>query len=62
MYSDITLIGLFILVYSAIAGGVERTPITGPIVFTVFGAALGPVGLGWLGLDVERRGYAFWRS
>ncbi|MCP5426365.1 MAG: cation:proton antiporter [Gammaproteobacteria bacterium] len=56
MYSDITLIGLFILVYSAIAGGVERTPITGPIVFTVFGAALGPVGLGWLGLDVEREG------
>jgi hypothetical protein len=56
MYKDLTIIGLFIFVYSAIAGGVQRTPITGSIVSTGFGIALGPVGLGWLGLDVERTG------
>jgi NhaP-type Na+/H+ or K+/H+ antiporter len=54
MYADLTIIWLFIFVYSVVAGGVERTPITGPIVFTAFGMALGPVGLGWLSLDVDR--------
>jgi len=56
MYTDLTIIGLFVFVYSIFAGGVERTPITGPIVFTAFGFALGPVGLGWLGIDVGGEG------
>jgi len=56
MYADLTLLGLFVFVYSVIAGGVERTPITGPIVFTAFGLALGPVGLGWLQLEVDHEG------
>jgi NhaP-type Na+/H+ or K+/H+ antiporter len=56
MYADLTIVGSFVLVYSAVAGGVERTPITGPIIFTAFGLVLGPVGLGWLNLGVEREG------
>jgi NhaP-type Na+/H+ or K+/H+ antiporter len=56
MYADLTIIGLFVFVYSAVPGGVERAPITGPIVLTAFGMALGPVGLGWLSLDVELEG------
>lgn len=56
MYADLAIIGIFIFIYSAVAGAVERTPITGPIVATAFGVALGPVGLGWLGLDVGREG------
>jgi NhaP-type Na+/H+ or K+/H+ antiporter len=56
MYTDLTIIALFIFVYSAVAGRVERTPITGPIVFLAFGIALGPAGLGWLSLDVELEG------
>jgi NhaP-type Na+/H+ or K+/H+ antiporter len=35
---------------------VERTPVTGPIIFTAFGLALGPVGLGWLQLEVDHEG------
>jgi len=56
MYTDLTIIVLFIFVYSAVAGGLERTPIAGPIVFTVFGVAFGPVGLGWLSIDVDLEG------
>jgi len=56
MYADLTILALFVFVYSAVAGGVERTPVTGPIVFTAFGLALGPVGLGWLHLDVDQEG------
>lgn len=56
MYADLAILGIFIFVYSTVAGAVERTPITGPIVATAFGVALGPVGLGWLGLDVDREG------
>ncbi len=56
MYADLTILALFVFVYSAIAGGVERTPVTGPIVFTAFGVALGPVGLGWLQLNLDQEG------
>ena len=56
MYAELTILALFVFVYSAIAGGVERTPVTGPIVFTAFGLALGPVGLGWLQLDIDQEG------
>ncbi|WP_242518220.1 MULTISPECIES: cation:proton antiporter [Thiorhodovibrio] len=56
MYANLSLLALFVFVYSAIAGGVERTPVTGPMVFTAFGLALGPVGLGWLNLDIDREG------
>lgn len=56
MYANLALLGLFVFIYSAIAGGVERTPVTGPIIFTAFGLALGPVGLGWLQLEVDHEG------
>lgn len=52
MYELLALLALFVLVYSAIAGGVERTWISGPIVFTAFGLAIGPLGLGVIG-DTE---------
>ena len=42
MYQDLAILALFILVYSAIAGRVERTWISGPIVFTLFGLLIGP--------------------
>jgi NhaP-type Na+/H+ or K+/H+ antiporter len=56
MYADLTIIGLLVFIYSTVAGRVERTPITGPIVFTAFGMVLGPVGLGWLSIDVGGEG------
>ena len=47
MYAELALMAVFILVYSAVAAGVERTRISGPIVFTVFGLLVGPA---WLAL------------
>ena len=34
-------------VYSAAAGGIERTMISGPMVFAAVGLVVGPLGLGW---------------
>jgi NhaP-type Na+/H+ or K+/H+ antiporter len=41
----LALLALFVLVYSAIAGRVERTWVSGPIVFSFFGLLMGPLGL-----------------
>ena len=53
MYENLAIIALFAFVYSAIAGGVERTMISGPMIFIAFGLAFGPVGLGILNLDIS---------
>jgi NhaP-type Na+/H+ or K+/H+ antiporter len=52
MYENWAVLGLFLLGYSAIAGRVERSWVTGPIVFTAAGFILGPHGLGLLRLDL----------
>jgi NhaP-type Na+/H+ or K+/H+ antiporter len=44
---------LFILVYSSVAGRVERSWISGPIVFTTFGLLMGPLGLDLLSFKTE---------
>jgi len=53
MYQDLAILALFILVYSAIAGRVERTWVSGPIVFTTFGLLIGPVGLDLLSFKAD---------
>ena len=45
MYQDIVVFSVFIIFYSAVAGAVERTWISGAIIFTAFGLLIGPVGL-----------------
>jgi len=52
MYEIGAVLGLFLLGYSAIAGRVERSWITGPMVFTAAGFILGPSALGLLRLDL----------
>jgi len=52
MYQDLAIVAIFVFLYSAIAGRVERSVLTGPIVATGLGLALGPMGLGWLDLQV----------
>ena len=37
MYIELAILGAFAFIYSTIVGGVEKTAITGPIVFTAFG-------------------------
>jgi NhaP-type Na+/H+ or K+/H+ antiporter len=53
LYENGAVLALFILGYSAIAGRVERSWISGPIVFTAAGVILGPNVLGLLRLDLD---------
>jgi NhaP-type Na+/H+ or K+/H+ antiporter len=53
LYQDLGLLALFILCYSLIAGRVERTWVSGPIVFTIFGLLIGPVGLHLLSFKAD---------
>ena len=54
MYETLALLAVFVLVYSSVAGAVERAWISGPIIFTLFGLIIGPVGLDLLSLETDR--------
>ena len=45
MYENIAIIAIFILIYSSVAGKIERSWISGPIVYTCFGLLIGAQGL-----------------
>jgi NhaP-type Na+/H+ or K+/H+ antiporter len=53
MYETLAILAAFLFVYSGVAGRLERTPISGPVVFLAFGLAAGPFGLGLFKLDVN---------
>ena len=53
MYVSLAIIAAFAFVYSSIAGRVEKSVISGPILFIAFGLIFGPVGLGFLNLEVD---------
>jgi len=53
VYQDIAILALFILAYSSVAGRVERTWISGPIVFILFGLLIGPVGTDLLSVKMD---------
>ena len=53
MYSNLAVLVLFAFLFSVIAGRVERSAVTGPIIFIAFGLIAGPVGLGFLDMDVQ---------
>ena len=48
------MLALFVLVYSSVAGAVERTWISGPIIFTCFGLLIGPVALDLHTMEIDR--------
>jgi NhaP-type Na+/H+ or K+/H+ antiporter len=56
MYQNAAILAAFLLIYSAIAGRIERSLISGPIVFTAVGFILGPDGLGVLSLNITGEG------
>jgi hypothetical protein len=56
------LLAVFLLIYSAIAGRVERSLFSGPIVFTGVGFILGPDGLRVLRIEISGEDCAFWRK
>jgi NhaP-type Na+/H+ or K+/H+ antiporter len=45
VYQDIVILAVFTFGYSTVAGAIERTWISGAIVFSAFGLLIGPVGL-----------------
>ena len=53
MYQDLAILALFILVYSSVAGRVERTWVSGPILFITFGLLIGPLGLDLLSFKTD---------
>jgi NhaP-type Na+/H+ or K+/H+ antiporter len=53
VYENLAIIAVFAFVYSAIAGRVDRSIITGPILFIAFGLICGPFGFGILDIEIE---------
>jgi NhaP-type Na+/H+ or K+/H+ antiporter len=51
MYVELAILALFIFLYSMVAGRIERSVISGPMVFVVAGFLIGPFGLGWFDGD-----------
>lgn len=56
MYENLAILAAFVFLYSLVGGGLEKTPINGAVVFTAFGLIFGPLGLGFLNLNVDADG------
>ena len=56
MYEPLALLAGFTLLYSVLARRLDRTVITGPMIFLAFGIAVGPLGLGILDLGLGAEG------
>ncbi len=54
MYETLALFAVFVLFYSAVAGAVESSWLSGPIVFTLYGLLIGPVGFDLLSMAADR--------
>ncbi len=52
MYEIIAVLAGFAALYSVFAGAIERSWVSGPIIFTLFGLLVGPMGLGLLDMDI----------
>lgn len=56
MYENLTILVAFIFLYSIVAGKLEKTPVSGAIIFIFFGLVAGPLGFGFLDLNVDGEG------
>ena len=57
MYEELAIMALLVFFYSIIAGRVERSILSGPIVYVVAGFILGPMVLGWFSGGATRTGF-----
>lgn len=53
MYEHLAVLVVFAFIFSVVAGRIERSTITGPMVFITFGLIAGPVGLGFLNMETK---------
>ncbi|MGD8372249.1 MAG: cation:proton antiporter, partial [Syntrophobacterales bacterium] len=53
MYENLAILAAFAFIFSVVAGRIERSTITGPIIFIAFGLISGHYGLGFLNIDVK---------
>lgn len=53
MYSNLATLAVFALLFSAMSGRIERSWVTGPIVYLIFGFLAGPMVLGLIDIEVE---------
>ena len=53
MYETLAVLAGFGLVYSALAGRIERSWVSGPMVFILFGLFLGPLGVGLVSMESD---------
>jgi NhaP-type Na+/H+ or K+/H+ antiporter len=53
VYENLAVVAAFVVCYSAIAGKVETSAVSGPIIYVGFGVLAGPLMLGWLDLDMS---------
>jgi NhaP-type Na+/H+ or K+/H+ antiporter len=53
MYENLATLTIFGFCFSVVAGRIERSSISGPMVFIAFGLIAGPYGMGFMDLDVN---------
>ena len=53
MYDNLAILAAFAFLFSVIAGRVERSTITGPMIYVLFGLLAGPMVFGFLKMDVQ---------
>jgi NhaP-type Na+/H+ or K+/H+ antiporter len=53
MYDNLAILAAFAFLFSAIAGRIERSTITGPMIYVLFGLLAGPMVFGFLKMDVQ---------
>jgi NhaP-type Na+/H+ or K+/H+ antiporter len=55
VYEELAIFAIFIFVYSVVAGRIERSVLSGPIIFVIAGFVLGPMVFGWFDNSVSAR-------
>ncbi len=53
MYSNLAVLAVFAFLFSTVAGRIEQSRVSGPIVFIFFGLLAGPLALGLIDFDIE---------
>jgi NhaP-type Na+/H+ or K+/H+ antiporter len=53
VYDNLAILAAFAFLFSVIAGRIERSAITGPMIYVLFGLLAGPMVFGFLKMDVQ---------